>query len=593
MRSPMFRRLLASSFLLIAATVVGLDLYLSRYVARYHVKQVEQRLAAQARILAGEAAAAPLPQLESWAREAGRRASARVTLIDAGGRVLADSHHGPESMENHAGRPEVRAALEGRQGSAVRHSATLERDLSYVAVPMQYGGQPAVIRLALPLAEVDTAVAAVRRPILLASLVAAIGALATAYIISHSFVGRIRRLQVFAGRVLDSPAAAPLPAGPDDEVGALARTMSSMAAQIRELVGRLQLEAERRRAILVGMVEGVLAVDGKLNVLFCNQAFARAVDAAYPVPEGLPLVELVRDPQLLETLGKVLASGQSRKQRIELQAATKRSYEIQASPLTVDTGRGAIALLHDITDLERLERVRKDFVANVSHEIRTPLTAIHGYAETLLEGALEDRANARRFVEIIRSHAVRLNRIASDLLVLSELDAGREQAPPAPLSIRAALDSALLAVESEARVRGVRLVRGPIADFQVTGRRLRLEQALINLLDNAVKFNRPGGQVVVEAGRLNGRGRIVIADTGIGIPSEDLPRIFERFYRVDKARSREVGGTGLGLSIVKHVVENMGGSVSAASQLGKGSTFTLVLPCLVPSPERNEGVIQA
>ena len=581
MRSPMFRRLLASSFLLIAATVTGLDLYLSRYIARHHIDQVEQRLAAQARILAGEVPAVPFPKLESWAEEAGRRANARVTLIGARGIVLADSHHGPESMENHAGRPEVRAALEGRQGSAVRHSATLERDLSYVAVPMQYGGQPAVIRLAVPLAEVDTAIAQVRRPILLASIVAAIGALAIAYIISHSFVGRIRRLQVFAGRLLDSPAAQEPLAGADDEVGALARTMSSMAGQIRDLIGRLQLEAERRQAILVGMVEGVLAVDGKLNVLFCNQSFARAVDAPYPVVEGLPLVELVRDPQLLETLGHVLASGQSRKQRMELQAAAKRSYEIHVSPLTVDTGRGAIALLHDITDLDRLERVRKDFVANVSHEIRTPLTAIGGYAETLLDGALDDPANSRRFVEIIQSHAVRLSRIASDLLVLSELDAGQEQAPPAPVSIDAALDAALLAVESEARERGVRLVRGPVADFHVTGHRLRLEQALINLLDNAVKFNRPGGEVVVEAGRLNGRGRIVVADTGIGIPSEDLPRIFERFYRVDKARSREVGGTGLGLSIVKHVVENMGGSVSAASQLGKGSTFTLVLPRLI------------
>ncbi len=585
MRSPMFRRLLASSFLLIAATVAGLDLYLSRYVARHHVEQVEQRLAAQARILAGEVAAAPLPQLERWAVEAGGRANTRVTVIGAGGRVLADSNHDPESMENHAERPEVRAALEGRQGSAIRHSATLERDLSYVAVPMRYEGQPAVIRLAVPLEEVDSAIAEVRRPILLASLVAAIGALATSYIISSSFVGRIRRLQGFAARLLESPAGEEPLAGADDEVGALARAMTAMAAQIRDLIGRLQLEAGRRQAILVGMVEGVLAVDEKLNVLFCNQAFARAVDAPYPVAEGLPLVELVRDPQLLETLGQVLASGQPRKQRMALQAATTRSYEIQVSPLTVNKGRGAIALLHDITDLERLERVRKDFVANVSHEIRTPLTSINGYAETLLEGALDDAADARRFVEIIRSHAVRLNRIASDLLVLSELDAGQEQAPAAPVSIDAALDAALLAVEREARERGVRLVRGPIADFHVTGHRLRLEQALINLLDNAVKFNRPGGQVIVEAGRLNGRGRIVVADTGIGIPSEDLPRIFERFYRVDKARSREVGGTGLGLSIVKHVVENMGGSVFAASQLGRGSTFTVVLPCQFPSPD--------
>jgi two-component system phosphate regulon sensor histidine kinase PhoR len=256
-----------------------------------------------------------------------------------------------------------------------------------------------------------------------------------------------------------------------------------------------------------------------------------------------------------------------------------RVFEVQAAPLTSATARGAIAILHDITDLERLERIRRDFVANVSHELRTPLTAIRGYAETLLEGALEDQEYNRRFLEIIKAHAIRLNNIASDLLTLSELEAGKARPEPEPVSVRGAVESAMRTVETEARLRQVSLNCGRLEDAWVLGDRLQLEQVFVNLLDNAVKFNRPGGEALLEISRLGtDRIKITLADTGIGIPHDDLPRIFERFYRVDKARSREVGGTGLGLSIVKHIVERMNGTVGVESQLGKGSMFTLLLP---------------
>ncbi|MBI1982764.1 MAG: ATP-binding protein, partial [Acidobacteria bacterium] len=259
--------------------------------------------------------------------------------------------------------------------------------------------------------------------------------------------------------------------------------------------------------------------------------------------------------------------------------AQGRTFEVQAAPLAAETRRGAIAILHDISDLERLERIRKDFVANVSHELRTPLTAIRGYAETLIEGALEDSENRRKFLEIIKAHAIRLNNIASDLLVLSELESGGPAPEPERVSLRAAVEAALRAVEAEAGLRGVKVVCAKLDDLAILGDKIRLEQALINLLDNAVKFNRPGGEVRVEAARAApDKARIAIADNGIGIPSEHLARIFERFYRVDKARSREVGGTGLGLSIVKHIVERMNGTVEVESQVGKGSTFTVVLP---------------
>jgi two-component system phosphate regulon sensor histidine kinase PhoR len=579
-RSPIFRKLLASAFLLTAVTLLVLDFYLTRYSARREVQSVEQRLEAQARLLAGELSIPPAGPLESWAREAGARARARVTIIDPRGVVLADSQHDPETMENHSNRPEIRMAYQNRVGSSIRHSYTLDHDLCYLAIPLVFRGQAGyVLRLALPLEDIDAAIAAVRWRILGASLAAVIVALGIAYAFSRSFTHRIGRLRAFAEGLVDARfSESPLPAAAD-ELGALARSLNSMAAQLRNLVARLSLESARREAILASMVEGVLAVDGELCITFSNESFARAVGAEKPIPEKLPLVDVVRDPGLREMLARVLATGEFLKQRLRLPAAEDRAFEVQAAPLTTATGRGAIAILHDITDLERLERVRKDFVANVSHELRTPLTAIRGYAETLLDGALEDKENNRRFLEIIKTHAIRLNNIASDLLVLSELESGARRMEHERVSVREALDVAMRTVESEARVRGVRMIPGRIEEVSVMGDKLRLEQALINLLDNAVKFNRPDGEVHVEAGpRGDGKAQIVIRDTGIGVPSEHLPRIFERFYRVDTARSREVGGTGLGLSIVKHVVERMGGSVLAESQLGKGSTFTVLLP---------------
>jgi two-component system phosphate regulon sensor histidine kinase PhoR len=445
-----------------------------------------------------------------------------------------------------------------------------------------------VLRTALPLSELDNAAAAVRWRILGASLAAALIALAMAYWFSRSFTRRIQRLQGFAKSLLGARVPDSLAPDGEDELGALAGSLSRTAAQLRDLFEKLSLESNRREAILSSMVEGVLAVDHQLRVTFCNEAFARAVGARTPVPAHLPVLDLVRDPAFIDLLSRVLVTNQSFKHRLQLVATEGRAFEVQAAPLMAGSRRGAIAILHDITDLERLERVRKDFVANVSHELRTPLTAIRGYAETLLDGALEDEENNRKFLEIIRAHAIRLNNISSDLLVLSELESNQQETPPEALSVRAALEAALRTVESEARVRGVTLKPGLLDGAEVLGHRIRLEQAFVNLLDNAIKFNRPGGEVRVEAGRTpEGATKVTISDSGIGIPSEDLPRIFERFYRVDKARSRDVGGTGLGLSIVKHVIERMNGTVTVESRLGKGSTFVITLPPL------NTAVVQS
>jgi two-component system phosphate regulon sensor histidine kinase PhoR len=405
------------------------------------------------------------------------------------------------------------------------------------------------------------------------------GAIILTWIFSRAVEWRVQRLKVFADHVLDTNNLdEPLPEE-SEEAAMLNQSLRRMASRIRELVERLSLESTRRDVILKSMVEGVLAVDHQMRVLFCNQALSNALGIKQLVEENTPLLGLVRDPQFLNLISNVLSSGETIKTRLQFTADDASVFEAYAAPLSVPPHRGALVILHDVTGLERLERVRRDFVANVSHELRTPLTAIRGYAETLLSGALADTEHNRRFVEIIQAHAIRLNNIAADLLTLSDLESGRRDVQPGPISVEEAVNTALLTVEPEARIRGVRVTRGSVRDAPIIGHAIRLEQALVNLLDNAVKFNQPGGEARVDAGiNPDGAVCITVSDTGSGIPSEDLPRIFERFYRVDRARSREVGGTGLGLSIVRHVVERMGGSIKVESRLGKGSTFTILLP---------------
>jgi two-component system phosphate regulon sensor histidine kinase PhoR len=580
-QSPLFRRLLISAFFLIAAPLLVIDSFLTSYIARRETQQVEQRLTAQARILAGEVPDGAPAQLEDWARQVSARAQARITLVDPKGVVLADSDRDGESIDIQSALPEIVQARAGHVGASIRHSAALDRDLCYVAIGLPRNNTPGfILRLAVPLQELDAAVGAVRWFLFANSVIALLLAMVVAYLFSDRFTRRIRHLQSFAEHLVETRALPDLPPDADDELGALARSLNRMAAQLRDSFDRLSLESARREAILSSMVEGVLAVDQQMRITFCNESFARVAGIPVPIPQRVPLLEVVRDAGLLDMLSEVLVSETPLKRRLLLPAANGHSFEVQAAPLSVSSRWGAIAVLHDITDLERLERVRKDFVANVSHELRTPLAAIRGYAETLLEGALEDPENNRNFLEIIKAQAARLNNIASDLLVLSELESGRaEPAEAEQFSVRAVLESALRTVESEARVRGVTLVSDSVEDASVSGSRIRLEQALVNLIDNAIKFNRPSGEVRIEIARLpDPQVRITVADTGIGIPSDDLSRIFERFYRVDKARSRAVGGTGLGLSIVKHVLERMNGRVTVESELGKGTVFSITLP---------------
>jgi len=561
MKTRTIRRLLWSFFTLLTATLLTLDFYVTSRASNAQTENLRRSLSVQAAILAHSMPASN--QLEDWVKTAAAQAQSRVTVLDS------------------AGAPIVSAEAESISSQPV------SAGLVSVTIPAPPGAAPAA---SLQISESDEPIRESVRSLwgrlILLSAFSLVLLAAVSWIFVHSLSRQISHLQIYSERLLDPQIPElEVPSG-DDDLGALGRSLRRTVPRIRELVENLKLEGARREAILASMLEGVLAVDKDLRVTFCNNSFARTVGARIPVNPGMQLVELVRDPALIEIITGVIASGERVESRLSLAAAETHSFEVLAGPLAGPSTRGTLVILHDVTELERLERVRKDFVANVSHELRTPLAAIRGYAETLLDGALEDHENNRRFVEIIQAQATRLTNIASDLLTLSQLESTGAATQPAPVSVRGALESALRTVESAARVRGVQLVCPGMENIQVLGNDLQLEQVFVNLLDNAVKFNRPGGEVQVDVRPTDGNVRISISDTGIGIPSGDLPRIFERFYRVDKARSREMGGTGLGLAIVKHVIEQMGGTVTVESRLGHGSRFLLTLPRFNPIPAK-------
>jgi two-component system, OmpR family, phosphate regulon sensor histidine kinase PhoR len=530
---------MVTALVLLVATLAALDFAVARYGRNRQIEDLESRLKSAASVAAANPAGIDPGLLERTAGIEGLEAR----IVSAG-----------------QGVPE-------------------ERGRSRVSVAVPLGDSTKMLRLAASPVGAAPGLTSIRRQVLAIAFASALLALLIAYAVADRLTRRVSRLKFFAESLLERPEPDTGIGDANDEIGSLERALNGVAGQLRELLERWQAEATRSQAILSSMAEGVLAVDRDMRIVFCNQAVLRTIGVQRPLPERPRVLEVVRDSELVEMLSRAVRSGETIKQTLKMTAANGRVFEVQAAPFATSGGQGALAILYDTTDIERLEQVRKDFVANVSHEMRTPLASIVGYADTLLDGGLEDMEHNRKFLEIIRSHAIRLNSIASDLLVLSELESGQNPGEPESIQVGDLLESAIATVEPEARNRGVQLRRGTIEDAQVMGHRFRLEQALLNLLVNAVKFNREGGEVRVEALHNSDRQiQIAVSDTGVGIPSQDVPRIFERFYRVDKARSRRVGGTGLGLSIVRHVVERMDGRIRVESQLGKGSTFTIILP---------------
>jgi two-component system phosphate regulon sensor histidine kinase PhoR len=583
------------AFVAISTLVAGL--YLSRGLEHVAVESVEARLGTAIRVLHDEARAtlgvnAQAGAAQAFAERVARPAVARVTLIAPDGRVIADSERTPEgvaSMENHAGRPEVRAALAGGLGRDVRRSATLGAPLIYVADPVTSAGRiVAVLRLAAPVEAATPAYESLRAVMLTGGAIALVVALAIGLLVAGRVTRPVVEMQDVARQMSEGNFEVRASVRSPDEIGALGRSLNVMAGRLREKIGDLEREQAKSTAVLDAMVEGVIATDAHDHIILINER-ARVLFGLGRAPaDRLPLLEVIRNVDLHDVLGesRVAADGTVLTREVKVSEPSERVLQVHAVPLRF-TGevRGVVMVLHDITELRRLEQVRTEFVANVSHEIRTPLTAIHGYLETLLDGALEEPENARKFLEIVFRHTERLGRLTDDLTDLSNIELGRISLRLEPTSVPEVAGSVLAIIAPRAGAGQVTVeARLPPDLPKVVVDRDRLAQILINLVDNAVKYTPKGGRVWLEARvREPGVVEVAVCDSGAGIPKADLPRLTERFYRVDRARSRELGGTGLGLAIVKHLVLAHGGELNIDSELWKGTTVRFTLPAVPPA----------
>jgi two-component system phosphate regulon sensor histidine kinase PhoR len=570
-----------------AALAVLVATLLVSWSVRNHLEQrIEEDLGNQARLAAevlSHREAATDAQLDAEADALGRILTARVTFIAADGRVVGDSQLTPDqirTVENHGTRPEIVQALQQGAGSARRHSTTLSADMMYVAVPIHNTGMPllAVVRLALPLTEIDRQLARVRAFAGLGFGAGIIAAMVLTWIFSVPLGRRLRAIAERARRYQSGDFTRTTPDYGDDEIGAVSRTLDSLAYEFAHRVAGLSQDRARMEAILAGMIEGVLVVNEHGRLQLANQTARRLlrIDGAI---EGRHYPEIVRQPAVAQQITAALAGQPT--SSVELTGMRDPSTILiaRAAPVASPSGRGAVVVFHDITDLRRADQIRRDFVANVSHELRTPLTAIRGYVEAMADA---DPEESRRFLEIVQRHTLRMERLVRDLLRLARLDAGQE-----PLDrVACSIESLFTAVETD--LAGLLSGRGQSVDREtapdatsVPGDPAKLQDALRNLLENATNYSPAGSRIRMNASRRGDRMLISVADEGPGIPESDLGRVFERFYRVDKSRTRDgrdPGGTGLGLAIVKHLIELHGGRVSVANQPPHGAVFTIELP---------------
>jgi two-component system phosphate regulon sensor histidine kinase PhoR len=574
----------------VAVSVLVAGIYLNRALQAVAVSMVEARLVTAAQLLHDDVRAflveePPGSQVREFPVRARSLSDVGLTVVTTDGRVVADSRAGLEPSEREvrlADRPEVAAALAGRQGQDIRASAAMAAPMLHVAVPIRDDGRiVGALRLALPLAAVTSAYAPVQRVLLGGGLVALAVALGIGIVVARRLTRPVVAMEAVARRMSEGDFTANVPVRSPDEIGVLGRALNVMASRLREQIRDLEGEQAKARAILESMVEGVIAVDGRDHIVVANQG-ARRIFELRGTPEGRPFLEVIRNVDLHQILGELRAAPGGAMQRRELRLSTpvERILAVNAVPLWIDGAEiGVVLVLHDVTELRRLEQVRTEFVANVSHELRTPLTAIRGYLETLLDGALDEPEHARRFLEIAHRHTERLGRLVDDLTDLSNIELGKVSLHVGPVSVAEVVESVLAMIRPKAEQGEVALATDVGDGLTVQADRDRLAQILINLVDNAVKYTPAGGRVTVRAtGGAGGMVDIAVVDTGIGIPPADLPRITERFYRVDRARSRELGGTGLGLAIVKHLVTAHGGQLRIQSQPDRGTTVRLTLP---------------
>jgi two-component system, OmpR family, phosphate regulon sensor histidine kinase PhoR len=591
-RARLFWRLGLTYLALLIGALLAVDLYSARVLRSNSIRTANEQLSSLLNL--AQAQVPPLndpAQVRAWAALLAN-SGARVTMVGSQGVVLADSEGDPEAMENQASRPEVVQAFEKGAGQSVRRSGLSGRDLLYRAVRYNPpAGAAVVIRMALPLPQPSFTLGELRERLLVASIVVLVVGSLVSIGFSRVFTARVDRLKDLSHRLAEGDFRPQPIEGPPDELAALAQALNDTAARMERTIQTLSGERNRSSAILASMVEGVAVIDAQQRLVFYNQAFSEILNLGGLGSGGRPLIEVVRNTELIGLIGRALQGEERLQSDIVMGIVQQRSFSVTAAPVKALEPRpsgtmgnnerpaGAVVVLHDVTELRRLERVRQAFVANVSHEFKTPLTAIQGFAETLLGGAIDDPKNNRRFLEIIREHATRLARLTDDLLKLARIEAGKLEVEFDPVSILEVIESCAETTLLKASRKQIRFRTDvPPGLPAVMGDPGLIRDVLQNLLDNAVQYTAPGGEIVVSASAAAREAIVTVADTGIGIPLADQERIFERFYRVDAARSREAGGTGLGLSIAKHIVEAHGGRLWVESAVGRGSRFSFSIP---------------
>ena len=576
MKNRIFFKLLAVFLIVIAATAGILDVVLGNAWEGSLRTEIERNLKQKTLLFAHRVEIDHTHTLAEIAAQEGLAAGARATVIDASGKVLADSESDPAQMENHAKRVEFAAALAGQTGENERRSATLGVPFLYVAAPISGGA----VRLAYPLSDIEAVQTQVRRKLFWGSAIASLMALMIAAGASIWMARRLQSIVDVAARIERGDLRARVNETPLDEIGRVAAAIDKTAEQVERSFAAVRSSQRQLETLLNSMQDAVIAVSPDGLVRWANQPMDRLVPQHTRL--NAPVVETIRDPDFLATV-KAAMTNKDVKTARATSIVPGRAFDVTAAPLP---DGGVVAVLRDLTETERVEKTRRDFIANVSHELRTPLTSIQGYTETLLDTIHNDSASTREFLEIIRKNTVRMARLTEDLLTLARVESGETRFETEPVPPVELLHDAEESFREIARGHGVDLQimdsnngSGSVESLpQVLADREAIHQVFSNLIDNAMKYGRGGGRVELGA-RAAQRGiEFYVKDFGAGISSEHLPRLFERFYRVDKARSRESGGTGLGLAIAKHIMRAHGGSIRAESELNHGSMFVFTLP---------------
>jgi two-component system phosphate regulon sensor histidine kinase PhoR len=565
--------------LLVIVCIGGLSAYLSQFTKTNYIDNLELQLIKQASLVSDLSTSffprATISDIDPLAKSLGDQIDARITIIDSNGVVLGDSEEDPSSMENHANRPEVLEALSRGEGSNIRYSTTLGYNMLYSAVPIVIEGQAVgVARVSVPLNDIEIELGKIYRTIAIGSLIAVVIAILLALQISNTTITPLKRLTKTAGQIADGKLDQEIRVSSRDEVGTLARAFNQMMYRLRELVTLITEERDRLEVILATMNDGIMVIDQDKKVSMANQSAIRMLSIPNDKVSGHTFIETVLDYELNDIVQRCLDSKSQQTGFIKTKP-TNLVLGIIATPLSAESG--CLILLQDLTEIRRLETIRRDFVSNISHELRTPLSSLKALSETLREGALDDPAVAKDFLFKINIEVDKLAQMVEELSELSRIESGEAPLVKKPFNIETVIEHAAGRLRAQANRAGLHLkINIPPAPVQAFGDERSIEQVLINLIHNAIKFSKPNGTIDISAEPEGDYVRFRIADNGIGIPAEDLPRIFERFYKVDKARTG--GGTGLGLAIARKIVEAHEGSIQADSIEGKGATFTFTVP---------------